>query len=75
MGTMSKNPPGLGKKGVLYTQPVPLRAALGEPRPDRRSHDPSGCRQLFVATMLTLLVLPVFYITLYRGKAPVAAPA
>ena len=25
---------------------------------------------LFVATMLTLLVLPVFYITLYRGKRP-----
>ena len=25
---------------------------------------------LFVATMLTLLVLPVFYITLYRAKRP-----
>ena len=25
---------------------------------------------LFVATMLTLLVLPVFYITLYGGKQP-----
>ncbi len=28
---------------------------------------------LFVATLLTLLVLPVFYITLYRAKAPAAA--
>jgi Cu/Ag efflux pump CusA len=25
---------------------------------------------LFVATLLTLLVLPVFYITLYRAKQP-----
>jgi multidrug efflux pump subunit AcrB len=25
---------------------------------------------LFVATILTLLVLPVFYITLYRAKRP-----
>jgi hypothetical protein len=25
--------------------------------------------------MLTLLVLPVFYITLYRAKRPEAAPA
>ena len=30
---------------------------------------------LFVATMLTLLVLPVFYITLYRAKQPAAAAA
>jgi multidrug efflux pump subunit AcrB len=30
---------------------------------------------LFVATMLTLLVLPVFYITLYRAKQPAATPA
>jgi multidrug efflux pump subunit AcrB len=30
---------------------------------------------LFVATMLTLLVLPVFYITLYRAKAPETAAA
>jgi multidrug efflux pump len=30
---------------------------------------------LFVATMLTLLVLPVFYITLYRAKQPEAAAA
>jgi multidrug efflux pump len=28
---------------------------------------------LFVATLLTLLVLPVFYITLYRAKQPAAA--
>jgi multidrug efflux pump len=28
---------------------------------------------LFVATMLTLLVLPVFYITLYRAQQPPAA--
>jgi hypothetical protein len=28
---------------------------------------------LFVATMLTLLVLPVFYITLYRAKRPTPA--
>jgi multidrug efflux pump len=28
---------------------------------------------LFVATMLTLLVLPVFYITLYRARPPAAA--
>jgi len=27
---------------------------------------------LFVATLLTLLVLPVFYITLYRAKQPAA---
>jgi multidrug efflux pump len=25
---------------------------------------------LFVATLLTLLVLPVFYITLYRARQP-----
>ena len=30
---------------------------------------------LFVATMLTLLVLPVFYITLYRAKRPGAEVA
>ena len=30
---------------------------------------------LFVATMLTLLVLPVFYITLYRAKQPAATAA
>ncbi len=30
---------------------------------------------LFVATMLTLLVLPVFYITLYRAKRPQEADA
>ena len=30
---------------------------------------------LFVATMLTLIVLPVLYITLYRAKRPEAAPA
>ena len=30
---------------------------------------------LFVATMLTLLVLPVFYITLYRAKQPEAEAA
>jgi multidrug efflux pump subunit AcrB len=30
---------------------------------------------LFVATLLTLLVLPVFYITLYRAKQPAAAAA
>ena len=30
---------------------------------------------LFVATMLTLLVLPVFYITLYRAKQPEAKAA
>jgi multidrug efflux pump subunit AcrB len=30
---------------------------------------------LFVATMLTLLVLPVFYITLYRAKRPAAVAA
>jgi multidrug efflux pump len=28
---------------------------------------------LFVATLLTLLVLPVFYITLYRAKQAAAA--
>jgi multidrug efflux pump subunit AcrB len=30
---------------------------------------------LFVATLLTLLVLPVFYITLYRAKQPAEAVA
>ena len=30
---------------------------------------------LFVATMLTLLVLPVFYITLYRAKRPAETAA
>jgi multidrug efflux pump subunit AcrB len=30
---------------------------------------------LFVATLLTLLVLPVFYITLYRAKQPELAAA
>ena len=30
---------------------------------------------LFVATLLTLLVLPVFYITLYRAKQPAGAAA
>jgi multidrug efflux pump subunit AcrB len=30
---------------------------------------------LFVATLLTLLVLPVFYITLYRAKQPEAVAA
>jgi hypothetical protein len=30
---------------------------------------------LFVATLLTLLVLPVFYITLYRARQPVATAA
>ena len=30
---------------------------------------------LFVATLLTLLVLPVFYITLYRAKQPAAVAA
>jgi hypothetical protein len=30
---------------------------------------------LFVATLLTLLVLPVFYITLYRAKQPADSAA
>jgi multidrug efflux pump subunit AcrB len=30
---------------------------------------------LFVATLLTLLVLPVFYITLYHAKQPAATVA
>jgi hypothetical protein len=30
---------------------------------------------LFVTTMLTLLVLPVFYITLYRAKQPATTAA